>query len=66
MATANAFDCSLQQFPEKFFPRTFDILGASHQIYHITLLAGAIAYYFALLQQFGSLHDTATRCVDAQ
>ncbi|KAJ9132509.1 Hemolysin-III channel protein-like protein Izh2 [Coniochaeta hoffmannii] len=49
-------------FPEKFFPRTFDILGASHQISHIMLLASAITYAFALAQQFDFVHGAAAAC----
>ncbi|OIW29273.1 hemolysin-III channel protein-like protein Izh2 [Coniochaeta ligniaria NRRL 30616] len=50
------------EFPERFFPRTYDIFGASHQIFHIMLLAGAITYTIALSQQFDFLHNTATTC----
>lgn len=50
------------EFPERFFPREYDIFGASHQIFHIMLLAGAIAYTVAISQQFDFLHTTATTC----
>ncbi|KAH8902288.1 hypothetical protein BR93DRAFT_972682 [Coniochaeta sp. PMI_546] len=50
------------EFPERFFPRTYDLFGASHQIFHIMLLAGAITYTYALSQQFDFLHGTATTC----
>jgi adiponectin receptor len=31
--------------PEKFFPRTFDLVGASHNIWHLAVLTGC-AWHF--------------------
>lgn len=28
------------RIPEKFYPRKFDILGSSHQIFHIAVIVG--------------------------
>jgi len=33
------------QTPERFFPRRFDIFGASHQIFHIMIIV-ALAIHF--------------------
>jgi adiponectin receptor len=30
------------RFPEKYFPRTFDIWGHSHQLFHCCVLVGAL------------------------
>ncbi len=32
------------KFPERWWPRRFDLLGASHQIMHMAVLAAAVAY----------------------
>lgn len=50
----------LAQFPERFFPRTYDIFGASRQIFHVMLLAGAAVYAVAVSQQFDFRHDPAS------
>jgi adiponectin receptor len=37
------------RFPEKYFPRTFDIWGHSHQMFHwLVLLAGTINIWFSV------------------
>ena len=30
-----------RKFPEKYFPHTFDIIGSSHQLFHICVVIGA-------------------------
>jgi len=40
-----AFFFYVTKFPEKYFPRTFDLFGSSHQIWHM-LLVGAFVYYY--------------------
>jgi adiponectin receptor len=30
--------------PEKLFPRRFDIVGASHQIFHLSVIAGSLTH----------------------
>ncbi|KAL7673414.1 hypothetical protein ACOME3_008273 [Neoechinorhynchus agilis] len=34
--------------PERFFPGKFDILGQSHQLFHILVVAAAIVHYYAI------------------
>lgn len=36
------------QLPEKWFPHRFDFIGASHQIFHLLVLAAALVHYKAL------------------
>jgi len=30
-----------RKFPEKYYPKTFDIIGSSHQLFHICVVIGA-------------------------
>lgn len=50
------------QFPEKWFPRRFDVFGASHQIMHIMVVFAGLAFTIALLEQFDYLHDHLDQC----
>ncbi|KAL5404741.1 hypothetical protein PMIN06_009524 [Paraphaeosphaeria minitans] len=34
----------ITRFPESRFPETFDVWGASHQIFHITVVVGRVVY----------------------
>ncbi|KAK7993956.1 transcription Factor IIF- Rap30/Rap74- interaction [Apiospora arundinis] len=45
------------KIPEKWFPRVFDILGASHQIMHIMVVFAALAYSQAVLAAFDYRHS---------
>ena len=36
------------QFPEKRWPGRFDLLGHSHQIWHIFVFVGALLFYVAV------------------
>lgn len=38
------------QFPEKHWPGRFDLVGASHQIWHIFVFIGAFLFYIAVFQ----------------
>ncbi|KAI1078754.1 hemolysin-III channel protein-like protein Izh2 [Whalleya microplaca] len=51
------------KFPERWYPRTFDIIGASHQIMHIMALSAAVAYTEAMLQAFDYHHHHRIACV---
>lgn len=42
------------KFPEKHFPKTFDIFGSSHQIMHISVVVAALVHYYGSVQVF---HD---------
>ncbi|KAI1335279.1 hemolysin-III channel protein-like protein Izh2 [Xylariaceae sp. FL0016] len=45
------------KFPERWYPRTFDIWGASHQIMHVMVVFAALAYVQAVLQAFDFYHQ---------
>eukprot|EP00916_Digyalum_oweni_P011164 GHVL01018539.1.p1 GENE.GHVL01018539.1~~GHVL01018539.1.p1 ORF type:complete len:387 (-),score=16.91 GHVL01018539.1:15-1175(-) len=42
------------RFPEKWFPRVFDVWGASHQLFHLFVLAGALSHYFGIMTAYNS------------
>ena len=44
------------RFPEKWYPRTFDIYGSSHQIMHVLVACGALSHAVGLLNAFGHWH----------
>ncbi|OHF02759.1 hypothetical protein CORC01_01860 [Colletotrichum orchidophilum] len=50
------------KFPEKWFPRTFDLLGASHQLMHIFVLAAALSYAKAVAVGFDYRHAQGLVC----
>ncbi|EQB54246.1 hypothetical protein CGLO_05947 [Colletotrichum gloeosporioides Cg-14] len=50
------------KFPELWFPRTFDLFGASHQIMHIMVLAAALAYAKAVVVAFDYRHEQGLVC----
>jgi adiponectin receptor len=37
------------QIPERWFPTRFDFVGASHQIFHLLVLAAGLVHYRALI-----------------
>ncbi|OWF51794.1 membrane progestin receptor alpha-B-like isoform X2 [Mizuhopecten yessoensis] len=47
-------------FPERWFPKTFDIIGNSHQLHHIVLVATANSFFNATLVEIDNL-DAANR-----
>lgn len=38
--------------PEKWFPRTFDVYGSSHQIMHVLVACGALSHAIGLVKAF--------------
>ena len=40
------------RIPEKWFPKTFDIYGSSHQIMHVLVACGALSHTIGLLKAF--------------
>jgi adiponectin receptor len=42
----------LLRFPERWWPRRFDLLGASHQLMHLAVLGAALAYAGAVVEAF--------------
>ncbi|KAK4446570.1 hemolysin-III related-domain-containing protein [Podospora aff. communis PSN243] len=47
------------KFPEKWYPRQFDMVGASHQLFHIFIVCAGVMYGRAVLQEFDFLHSSA-------
>lgn len=45
------------RYPERKHPRTFDILGSSHQIFHVAVLAAAYMHYRCIEQAMRWHHD---------
>ncbi|PLB52249.1 HlyIII-domain-containing protein [Aspergillus steynii IBT 23096] len=45
----------VSRFPEKFWPQRFDLLGASHQVFHILVAFGQIVHLYGL-------RDSLIRC----
>lgn len=52
MATLNIVGAMLYvaRFPERWFPYRFDLLGSSHQIFHVLVFAAAVAHYVGLVK----------------
>jgi len=47
----------MARVPERFAPGRFDLLGASHQIFHVFILAAAFTHYIALRQSYAFWHS---------
>jgi len=47
------------QFPERFYSGKFDIVGHSHQLWHIAVLLGALEFYTAM-QAYAGYRETHT------
>ncbi|KAI1505730.1 hemolysin-III channel protein-like protein Izh2 [Biscogniauxia marginata] len=52
------------KFPERWYPRRFDIWGASHQIMHVMVVLAALAYAKAVLQAFDYHHQHSISCAN--
>ncbi|KAG5290906.1 hemolysin-III family protein [Histoplasma capsulatum G186AR] len=50
------------RFPESWMPERFDIWGASHQIFHIFVVLGAVIHVWAILSVFDYVHENP-RCL---
>jgi len=47
------------RIPERFAPGKFDILGASHQIFHFFVLAAAVTHFIGLCVAYEYWHERA-------
>ncbi|KAK4227456.1 hemolysin-III related-domain-containing protein [Podospora fimiseda] len=45
------------RWPERQFPRTFDLLGSSHQLFHILILFAAAAHLYGMIKAFDFHHS---------
>ncbi|KAJ2899989.1 ADIPOR-like receptor [Zalerion maritima] len=50
------------KFPERYYPRTFDIFGASHQLMHIFVLFAALSYTVGVFRMFDFAHGVHGGC----
>ena len=51
--------------PERFAPGRFDMLGASHQIFHVLILAAAAAHYISIRRAYAFWHTVEAVTADA-
>jgi adiponectin receptor len=49
----------VMRFPERRFPRVFDIWGSSHQIFHICVVCACMFHFYGLCQAFDNHHNYA-------
>ena len=50
------------QVPERWFPTRFDFVGASHQIFHLLVLAAGLVHYKALIGGQSAVRAPDTLC----
>ncbi|KAF2454281.1 hemolysin-III related-domain-containing protein [Lineolata rhizophorae] len=50
------------KFPERWYPRRFDIFGSSHQILHVMVILAALAHAKGMLQSFDHVHSGGDTC----
>ncbi|RIA86658.1 hemolysin-III related-domain-containing protein [Glomus cerebriforme] len=48
--------------PERWYPGVFDLLGASHQIFHLFVIAGALVHYYGVIQAMLYWHGQNHGC----
>ncbi|KAI4721283.1 mPR-typeG-protein-coupled receptor [Aureobasidium sp. EXF-10727] len=53
------------RFPEAWFPYQFDLLGASHQIFHLLVLAAGLVHYKGLANAFVEVRGLQHICEGA-
>lgn len=49
------------KIPERFVPGRFDIVGSSHQAFHVLVLCGAAAHLTGIVKAFEYNHHPSTR-----
>ncbi|KAH9939918.1 HlyIII-domain-containing protein [Amylocystis lapponica] len=50
------------RIPERFWPGTFDLFFASHQIFHVHVVLAALAHYACVLTAFDHWHNRTGQC----
>ncbi|PSN66376.1 Hly-III related protein [Corynespora cassiicola Philippines] len=50
------------RIPEKWYPRRFDVWGASHQIMHCMVICAGVAHLVGLVRAFEHVHGTDDIC----
>ncbi|KAK8045041.1 hypothetical protein PG993_005065 [Apiospora rasikravindrae] len=64
MATSNLVGAAVYaaRVPERWAPYRFDICGASHQLFHIFIIAAAVIHFDGLLVAFRIIRSTQSPC----
>ena len=64
MASFNLFGAAAYAIraPERYFPYRFDLVGASHQIFHVMVIFAGIAHYIGLVQALLEARQTGPSC----
>lgn len=47
------------RFPERWWRRSYDILGASHQLMHFSIVIASLAWLAGMIAAFDNAHDRA-------
>lgn len=58
ISSAGIYAC---KYAEKAQPDRYDILGSSHQIFHVLVVIGALAHLVGIAKAFEYNHDPGTR-----
>ena len=51
----------VNKYPERTRPGVYDILGSSHQIFHMLVVLGALSHLIGIVQAFDYNHSPLTR-----
>lgn len=51
------------RIPERWYPRTFDIFGSSHQIWHLFVIAAAYTHYLGITKTVVWWHSNNPQCL---
>ena len=49
------------RIPERWYPKAFDLYGASHQIMHVLVICGALSHGTGLVRALDYWHSLLTR-----
>ena len=52
----------VQQIPERWYPVRFDLVGASHQVFHLMVVLAALVHVKGLLHAFAYAHGKGLQC----
>ena len=45
------------RFPERWFPRKYDIFGASHQLMHLSILLASLVWLWGMVRAFDNMRE---------
>jgi adiponectin receptor len=49
------------RYPERAWPGTCDVIGSSHQIFHVSVLLGALSHLTGIARAFEYNHNPVTQ-----